>query len=138
MALLPIQRNAHDTRGQPDLTRLVDSWAAFTASFGDTFNSAANVIDNDDVYLVPLYLPETERDDIEVAIGDRRLAVTGFRTSKKGPLRQRSHRTDRFAYEFVFPRSVDEDQVTATLEGTSLTVRAPKLPTERRRRIDIQ
>ena len=140
MALLPVQRNANDnTRHRPDLTRLVDSWPAFTAFFGDTFTPVANVTDADDAYLVVLDLPDTERDAIEVAITDRRLTVTGSRTStKRRWFRQRSRQTDRFAYEVVFPRSVEEDQVTATLDGASLTVRAPKSPTERRRRIEIQ
>ena len=74
MALLPVKRHTNDTR-RPDLTRLVDSWPAFTAFFGVTFAPVANFTDADDAYVVALDLPEAERDDIEVAITARRRSM---------------------------------------------------------------
>ncbi len=59
MALLPVKRHTNDTR-RPDLTRLVDSWPAFTAFFGVTFAPVANF---------------TDADDIEVAITARRRSM---------------------------------------------------------------
>jgi HSP20 family protein len=150
MALLPVRRQPEQSsscwdptselkRLQKELTRLVNTWPAFTTFFGDSFAPLAQVTERDDDYLVELQLPEVDERDVEVTIGGRRLSVRGTRREvrRRVPWR-RSGRVGHFDYEVVLPGAVEEDGVTATLDEDVLTVRAPKPDTERRRRIEVQ
>jgi HSP20 family protein len=149
MTLLPVQRNHGHSHGHPlgevkrlqrELTRLVDSSPAFTTFFGDTFAPVATVTDLEDAYVAELELPDVERDAVAISIAARRLSVSGSlgATKRSWFRRRRSAHLEHFSYEMVFPGSVEEEQVTAALDGNLLTVRAPKPTGERRRRIDLQ
>ena len=58
----------------------------------------------------------------------RRLTVSGERKEKErvGILRRRTRSVGQFHYEVVLPGAVDEDAVSASLDGGVLTVRVPE------------
>jgi len=105
----------------------------------DVFVPPADVEETDDSYVVEIELPGVDKDDIDVTVSGRRLVVTGERKEKErvGLIRRRTRRIGEFRYELVLPEDLDEDGVTASLEGGLLTVTVAKAAPQRRRRIDV-
>lgn len=100
----------------------------------------ADVSETDDAYLVHVELPGLSRDQIDVQLGDRELAVSGEITEDgNGSKRRRSsRRTGRFEYRTFLPGDIKPDQVSAELAGGVLTVTVPKSETAKPRRIEVK
>jgi HSP20 family protein len=103
------------------------------------FTPLADVEETDDAYLIELELPGIAKDDVTVEVAGGRVAVSGERKERQrvGILRRRTRSVGRFHYEVTLPGEVDDDQVTAAMDVGVLTVRVPKPPDQRRRRIPI-
>ena len=115
-----------------------DHWRS-SLGFDGSFTPAADVEETDEAFLVEIELAGVKRGDIDVTTSGRRLTVTGERKAKEsvGVLRRRSRVVGRFRYEVMLPGDFDADGVSAGLEDGVLTVRLPKLDTERPRRVAI-
>lgn len=122
-----------------DLSRVLESFSRFPSILEDVFTPLADVEETDDAYLVDLELPGVKKADVDVSVGGRRLVVTGERRQRerRGLFRHRSRSVGRFHYELSLPGAVEEDDVVANLDEGVLTVRLPKPPGDRRRRIPI-
>ena len=105
----------------------------------DRWVPSADVEETDDAYSVELELPGVARDDVDVQLDDRVLSVTGELREKerRGLLHGRSRRVGKFSYSVTLPDDLDEEHVEAQLKDGVLTVRVPKSPHSRRRRIEI-
>jgi HSP20 family protein len=103
------------------------------------FVPLADLEETDDEYVIEIELPGVQREDIDVAISDRRVRVTGVRKEKerKGILRRRTRAVGEFAFEIALPGEVDGDSAEAHLEDGMLLIRVPKTSREHPRRIEV-
>lgn len=149
---LPVRRS-NDERNEParwDPFSELDQLSRRLASFldarrqlpdllGDGFTPLADVEETTDAYTVEIELPGVKRDDVDIEVAGRRVAVRGERKEKErvGILRRRDRTIGRFSYEVTLPGDVQEDGVEAHLDEGVLTLRLPKPERERPRRIEI-
>lgn len=123
------------------MSRLLDS--AFGAPSGNgtgVWAPLADITETDDAYRVEVELPGVKRDQVNVELIDRELAITGETRSEdegKGLRHWRSRRYGRFEYRTLLPGEVDSEHVTATMADGVLTVTVPKTATAKSRRIEI-
>ena len=125
-------------RGLEELyDRLARSWGAVDGI--DRWVPLADLEETDDAYVVELELPGLVRNDVDVQLDDRFLTVSGEIQDKKrtGILHRRTRKVGRFHYAVTLPAEVDDEHVEASLTNGVLTVRVPKSPESRRRRIEI-
>ena len=103
------------------------------------FVPLADLEETDDEYVIEIELPGVERKDIDVAISDRRVRVTGVRKEKerKGILRRRTRAVGEFAFEMVLPGEVDSARAEAHVEDGVLFVHLPKTSREHPHRIEV-
>jgi HSP20 family protein len=122
------------------LSRSLGGWGDLSSLLTDAFTPLADVEETDDGYLVEIELPGVKKGDIEISMEGRRLTVSGERKEKEraGILRRRTRSVGQFHYEVVLPGAVDEDAVSASLDGGVLTVRVPKRQSDRPRRIQVK
>lgn len=149
---LPVRRS-NDERNEParwDPFSELDQLSRRLASFldarrqlpdllADGFTPLADVEETTDAYTVEIELPGVKRDDVDIEVAGRRVAVRGERKEKErvGILRRRDRTIGRFSYEVTLPGDVQEDGVEAHLDEGVLTLRLPKPERERPRRIEI-
>ena len=100
---------------------------------------SAELEETDDSWVVELELPGVAREDVDVELDDQLLTVSGHTEEKQrtGILRRSTRRTGRFEYAVTLPGDADADHVDAQLRDGVLTVRVPKSPDTRRRRIQV-
>lgn len=100
----------------------------------------ADVTETEDAYIVEAELPGLRREDIDVEVGDRQVAITGElrEPERKGTLHRGSRRTGRFEYRATLPGEVNAEAVSASLADGVLTVRLPKAPNAGARHIEIE
>ena len=93
-----------------------------------------------DGYTVEIELAGVKKDDLDIEIAGRRLTVTGERKERErvGILRRRERVVGRFHCEVVLPDDVEEEGVEAHLDHGVLTVRIPKPPSRRPRRMEVR
>jgi HSP20 family protein len=127
----------------PGLDEFYDRFSRI-AGFGasdalDRWVPLADLEETDDAYVVELELPGLADEDVDVQLDDRVLTVSGEIREKKrtGILHRRTRKVGRFHYTVTLPGELDEEHVEASLRDGVLTVRMPKSPQTRRRRIEI-
>lgn len=99
----------------------------------------ADVSETDDAYLIEVEVPGVKREDLDIEMADRELAISGeFKERERtAVLRRGSRRTGRFEYRTVLPSEVNAEGVDATLRDGVLTVKVPKAEVAKPRRIEI-
>jgi len=91
----------------------------------------------DDAYLVRAELPGMKRDDVNVELSGNELHITGeVKEEAEGKTLRRRH--GRFSYRASLPADADPEKVDSQLADGILTVRVPKAPQARSRRIEIK
>jgi HSP20 family protein len=130
----------------PMLDRLVDDvmngagGTAFgTAAAEGTFSPAIDVRANEEEIVFACDVPGLRHEDLDVTIESNRLTIKG-RRSYAGGAKDRvwlGRKYGSFARTFTLPESVDVDRLSAELADGVLTVRIPKKPREKARRIEI-
>jgi HSP20 family protein len=98
----------------------------------------ADVSETDEAYIIRIDLPGVRKDQIDVQLQDRELAVTGEVDSQPAGRRRRStRRTGRFEYRTVLPGDVQADRVSAQLSDGVLTLTVPKSEAPRPQHIEV-
>jgi HSP20 family protein len=84
-------------------------------------------------------LPGVKEDDVDIEINGRELTVTGEIKEKEraGVLRRRTRKVGEFTYSVTLPDEIDDDSITATLDGGVLTIRVPKSQRGKSRHVAI-
>ncbi|QIO22969.1 Hsp20/alpha crystallin family protein [Haloarcula sp. JP-L23] len=102
-----------------------------------------DVVDEDDAFVVTADLPGFDKDDLEVYISDQTLAIEADHSREAEETdvnyvrRERSHRS--ISRRVRLPGSVDEEDVSASMDNGVLTVRIGKAePTTDGHHIDIE
>ncbi|MFC9916434.1 Hsp20/alpha crystallin family protein [Streptomyces sp. NPDC059862] len=99
----------------------------------------ADLSETDDAYLIEVDLPGVKRDDIDIEMSERELAISGeFKERERaGVLRRGTRRTGRFGFRTLLPGEVNAEGVSATLADGVLTVNVPKVEAAKPRHIEI-
>ena len=128
------------SRLNQQLQRYVDNWRDLPSLFGEGFAPLADVEETDDAFVVELDLAGVKKDDVDIELSGRRLVVSGERKEREriGILRKRTRTVGQFRYEVVLPADLDEEGVSAALDEGVLSIRVPKAPGARPRRIAVQ
>jgi HSP20 family protein len=98
---------------------------------------AVETNDSDDAYLVRAELPGMKSDDVDVELSGNELRITGeVKEEAEGKTLRRRH--GRFSYRASLPADADTEKIDAQLADGILTVRVPKAPQARSRRIEVK
>lgn len=151
--MMAIARNVSRTRSpwhQLDemnnrLSRLLLDPMASDSANGGSWMPAVNVEETGDQLVLTAELPGLGRDDIDIQLENNVLTLTGEKheTRANEPDSERRYhmwerRWGRFERSFALPRTVRADDISASFDDGVLTVRMPKAPEARGRRIEIQ
>lgn len=104
---------------------------------------AADITENKDEFIIKADLPEVEKDDIELEIGDGVITLRGERKYEKKSDDEKQHRVESFygSFErsFSIPPNVDEKAISAESARGVLTVHLPKraMPESETRKIKV-
>jgi HSP20 family protein len=102
----------------------------------------ADVIENDDSYLVYMDLPGFERDNIDISYHEGRLTIKGHRETRTEENADKFKSIERtsgsFCRNFSFPEIIDSENLSAKYTNGVLEVRAPKQPIIKPKRIDVK
>lgn len=103
---------------------------------------ALNVWSNAEGLLITAELPGVEPEDLDIAIVDKTLTLSGKRETAVLPEGSRYHRRERgsgqFSRSIQLPYRIEQDQVEATFKHGVLTVQLPRAEEEKPRRIAVQ
>ncbi len=130
----------------PMLDRLFDdvmddvtSKAFGAATTQSTYNPAIDVRTNEDEIVFVCDVPGLKREDLEITLDNGVLGIKGQRryqgNDKERVLLGRSY--GAFANRFTLPDYVDPEHMTADLADGVLTIKVPKQPKAKPRRIEI-
>jgi len=99
----------------------------------------ADLAETDDSYVIEVDLPGISKDQLNVELHDRELAITGeiAEPKEEGKRRRRSRPTGRFEFRTSLPGDVNPEGVSASLSDGVLTVRVPKSEAAKPRRVEI-
>ena len=103
---------------------------------------AMDVYETGDTIVAKLELPGIEPDDVEVAVEDATLTVSGKREFESGTNEENYHRVERrygsFTRSIALPQTADVDRVGARFDKGVLTIEVPKSERAKPKRIEIE
>lgn len=129
-------------RSSADLSNWIDEFFNQTADSWTMWSPRADVYEIGDAYVLEMELAGFHREDVELTFENGVLTVSGRRREQEAEenatyyLRERA--TEEFSRSFALPRSVNYDDVDATLKEGLLRVHLPKLEEARPRRIEVK
>ncbi len=94
--------------------------------------SAVDIAEDDEEFLIAADLPELKKEDVQVAVKDGVLSISGERKheSEETDKKKKFHRIERsfgrYVRSFRLPDNVDPEKVKAKFEDGVLRVRLPK------------
>ncbi|MEM6797196.1 MAG: Hsp20/alpha crystallin family protein [Acidobacteriota bacterium] len=125
--------------------RFFNDFAVPAASFETPTSSwvpAMDIVEREDAFVATADLPGLSKDDIDIALEDGVLSISGERTvlesadEHKGFRRlERAHGS--FQRSFTLPQGVDIEKVDATFDQGVLTLTLPKTEIVKARKISI-
>lgn len=126
-----------------DLIRRFESLVGWPALGLDAFGWRVplDLTERDDEYEFTAELPGVDREDVELAVEGNVLTLRAKKERKQEREEGRARVSERsygeVARSIVLPHAVDPDKIEADLKDGVLTVRLPKRPDARSRRIAI-
>ncbi len=103
---------------------------------------AADVYETDDEFVVELEVPGFEKKELAIEVTDHTLSVRGEHeeiTATKEKAFQLHERLERtFERQFMLPKTVDSEKLTATFEKGVLELHAPKVAIAASKKIPIE
>jgi HSP20 family protein len=107
-----------------------------------SFVPAVDVFEDEEGLVLRTELPGVKREDVEIELADNVLTLKGERKLESQPEGRRYHRVERahgsFVRQFQLPTNVDGTQIEAQLLDGVLTVKLPKKPEQKSRRIEVK
>jgi len=98
---------------------------------------AAAISETDKEYLVKADLPDVRKEDINIALENGVLTVTGERKIEKESEEEKVHRMESFygtfARSFSLPDNIDDGKIKAECKNGVLRIRIPKSTVEKKK-----
>jgi HSP20 family protein len=118
----------------------------FDRAFGDRAHAAwvpaVDVLEQPDAIRIALEIPGVNPDQVQIAVEDNVLTVSGSKEQLTEDKTERVHRYERsygsFARTFTLPVSVEAGAITAKAENGVLTLNLPKVEKAKPRTIAVQ
>jgi HSP20 family protein len=110
-----------------DLFPTFQRWSRTEA--GEEFRlPMTNVHETDSEFVLTMEMPGVDKKNINVAIENDQIVITGEKTEKveEKSLRRREIRSEKFRRSFLLDSSVDREKIKAKLDNGVLTVTLPK------------
>ena len=110
---------------------------------GGTWMPAVNVEESGDELVLTAEVPGMTREDIEIEVENNILTIRGERSEERreGDEEKRYHVWERrhgsFQRSFTLPRTVRADDIQADYKDGILTIRMPKAPEAKSRKVQI-
>jgi HSP20 family protein len=127
-----------------DLRAWQERLERLTVPHPESWAPPIDVYETPDRYVIAAELPGLTRDQIELALEDSRLTISGHRhdrTAEGGEVLH-YHQVERghgqFSRTFVFAEKIDADAISADLSQGVLTVTLRKVPPPPARRIEVR
>ena len=137
---LEVQSEMNRLRDEMD--RVFGRWTNRRVPFlGQAVFPLLNVWEDDNHYFVEAELPGMQMEDLEIFVNGSQLTIKGERkepSGEPGTWHRRERGYGKFARIFELPHVVDAEQVNAELKHGVLTVKLPKQPESRPRRIEVR
>lgn len=114
---------------------------SLAASFGGGTFPALNVWEDEQSLFAEAELPGLKMDQLEIFVRGNELTVKGERTdgqAEKNVYHRRERGVGPFSRVIRLPVEVDADKVEASLQAGVLTVKLPKAPAARMRKIEVK
>ena len=103
---------------------------------------AMDVFETEDTIVAKLELPGIEPGDVEVAVEDSTLTVSGKREFSSETNEENYHRVERrygsFSRSIALPQTVDVEKVSAKFDKGVLEIAVPKVERAKPKRIEIE
>jgi len=115
-----------------DFNYLEEPSSAFMPSF--------DVKENADAYVFTADMPGIKRDDLDIQLAGNRLTISGHRETEageEGQVYSMERSFGSFSRSFTLPEEVESSKVAAELKDGVLTLKVPKSPEVRPRKITI-
>lgn len=107
-----------------------------------TFMPAVDIVEEKDAILVTAELPGVKPEDVKVDVENNVLTLSGTRKTELDEKKDNVHRSERwrgsFQRQFMLPRTVDSEQIEASLKDGVLTLRLPKRNEVKPRQIAVR
>ncbi len=101
-----------------------------------------DISEDEKEYLIKAELPEVKSDEVNVAVHNDVLSITGERKYEKEEKNKKVHRVERaygsFARTFTLPEDSDAELVSAEFKDGLLKVHLPKTAKAKPRSIDVK
>jgi HSP20 family protein len=142
-----IRRPAANVWGDLDdvsnrLSRLFDE-SLLTAARSERWLPPVTVAESTGELVLSAELPGMRREDISIDLENNVLSISGEKTEtrEEGDEERRYHVYERnfgaFNRSFTLPRTIDAANIVATFDNGVLTVKLPKVPEAKGRKIEI-
>ena len=122
--------------------REVARWRSASDEGGMQWRPSADIVENDNEYVIKADLPEVKKDDIDVRVENGILTLSGERRVEKSTDNEREHRREtfygKFARSFSLPDDVDADQISAESRDGVLKVRIPKTAAKKPKSVEVK
>ena len=109
---------------------------------GMQWRPSADIVENDNEYLIKADLPEVKKEDIDIRVENGVLTLAGERRVEKSTDGEKEHRREtfygRFARSFSLPEDVDVDKISAECSDGVLKVHLPKSDAKKPKSIEVQ
>lgn len=109
---------------------------------GRQWRPSADIVENDNEYLIKADLPEVKKEDIDIRVENGVLTLSGERRVEKSTEGEKEHRREtyygRFARSFALPEDVDVQKISAESRDGVLRVRLPKSEANKPRSIEVK
>lgn len=103
---------------------------------------SADIVENDDEYIIKADLPEVKKEDIDIRVENGVLTLSGERRIEKSAEDEKEHRREtyygRFARSFALPEDVEVQNISAESRDGVLRVRLPKAEAKKPRSIEVK
>ena len=109
---------------------------------GDAWAPPIDVYETPDRYVIAAEVPGLTREQIELAMEDSRLTISGRRVEDAAGTDVHYHQVERghgaFSRTFEFADKIDAERVSADLTDGVLRITLPKIPPPAARKIEVR
>ncbi len=113
----------------------------FTPEYSQEFTPLADILEQDNEYLLKLDIPGIDKKDVQIEVEDGKLTVSGERKSTLKEDEQSCLKCERtfgkFSRTFKLNGHVEEEKITADFNNGELTLTLPKVAKAQKKQIEI-